>query len=112
MRPLPKEPLPKPLRIVTQYHSKRGMVYEIECATASVDLHVCRQATDGGANGWRIEAHDSHLSNAFVVTESAPTALEALRHVAQSWREKAPDHGLPAFDWEAVTALLVNVRAL
>jgi hypothetical protein len=107
-----KDEGPRPLRILTQYHDKRGMVYELACGTSAVDVHITREMTDGTEGGWRVEAHDGRLSTSFVIVEAAATRAEALRRVGESWSASAPDRGLPEFDWDAVAALLVGVRAL
>lgn len=99
------------LKITAQYRHKRGMVYELESATGSpLDVHVWREVADGGPQAWRVEAHDGHLADAIVVGRSGATAREALHEVARDWTTNQVR--LAEFDWDAIAALLVSVRAI
>jgi hypothetical protein len=47
-----------------------------------------------------------------VISESAATKAEALGRVAELWAEREQELGLPVFDWKAVAAALLAVRAI
>jgi hypothetical protein len=99
------------LRITTQYRARRGMIYELECRGATLDIHVLRRDGSDGAGEWCVEAHDGHSRDAVVISCFAATRREALRGVGQAWAERGPS-SLAAFDWDAVARTLTTVRAL
>ena len=100
------------LRITQQCRARGGMVYDLKCETAKLTVRVFPRESDADSGEWRVEACTSHTSEAFIVTEWGATRADTLREVGRSWVSKAPLHGLPAFDWEAVEQVLTDVRAL
>jgi hypothetical protein len=88
------------------------MVYEIECEGSAVDLHVSHGGAPDDPTDWLIEARSNHSADAVVISERGPTRADALRGVSRAWSEQALFLGLPHFDWDAVTRVLVAVRAI
>jgi hypothetical protein len=109
-----KEVSPKTPKITTQYRSKDTMIYELECAGGiALDLHVSnRKRAEVLDDEWCVEAHHGHAEGAIVMSECAPTAIQALKQVALSWSQKAPELGLPQHDWDGVARVLQAVRAV
>jgi hypothetical protein len=107
---------PNALRITMQYHSRNGMVYELERAGFTLDLHVAPDQPPGesfdAASQWRVGAQSSRAPDALVITERAATRTEALRRVGETWAACAQANSLPQFDWIAVEKVLLSVRAL
>jgi hypothetical protein len=117
MRPAAKTERAEPnaLRITMQYHSRKGMVYELEKAGITLDVHVAPEQTGESfdATGqWLVGAQSSRDGDAVVITERAATRMEALRRVGQTWTACARERNLPLFDWSAVEKALLSVRAL
>jgi hypothetical protein len=106
------EPTPPGCKVITQYRSAGEMVYEVECSGISLDIRVSSQPGTAGERDWHVAAQSGRDADAIVITESAPTKAEALRKVAASWEERAPDLGLPLFNWEAVAVALLAVRGI
>jgi hypothetical protein len=117
MRPAEKAERAEPnaLRITMQYHSRNGMVYELEKAGVTLDVHVAPDQTGdalAAAGQWRVGAQSSRHTDAVVITERAATRAEALRRVGETWTACAGARNLPIFDWSAVEKVLLSVRAL
>ena len=102
----------KPLHIATQYRGKTGMVYELECAGALLDLHVSPRQTSADSGDWYVEARNGHTSDAVSIGRWGPTRAEALQDVGQAWRSTGPALGLSDFDWIVVAQVLSAVNAL
>ena len=83
------------------------MVYDFRCEGARLTLSVTpREAvTDGGE--WHIAASQT-TSPDLVVGEWAPTRKEALAAVGRAWSHQH----LPFFDWSAIEAAMLSVRAI
>jgi hypothetical protein len=103
---------PEGLRITNQYRSRHGMMYELECEGAKLDLHVSPRASADDAGEWRVEARQGHAEDAATVAEWAPTRSQALQQVGQAWASQSLERGLPRFDWDLVAKALNVVRAL
>lgn len=101
-----------PLHIATQYRGKTGMVYELECAGALLDLHVSPRQTSADSGDWHVEARNGHAVDAVAIGRWGSTRAEALHDVGQAWRSTAPALGLSDFDWTAVEKVLSAVNAL
>jgi hypothetical protein len=101
---------PELLKITMQYRERQGMVYEMKSQEGALDIHVW--ATTPTADGVRIEAHNGRLADAVVVARTGNSRRDVLREVGQAWNSSHKDLGVPAFDWDAVAALLVSVRAI
>jgi hypothetical protein len=100
-------------KITMQYRSGNALVYELESATGvALDVHVSSGATPERADAWHVAAHSSRRADPIVISESAATRAEALRKVANGWTAQASELGLTTFDWDAVTKLLLSVRAI
>jgi hypothetical protein len=117
MRPVEKSDRadPNALRITMQYHHRKGMVYELENAGLTLDVHVAPDQTGesfDSASHWLVGAQSSRAQDAVVITERAATRTEALRLVGQTWTACARERNLPLFDWSAVEKVLLSVRAL
>ncbi len=117
MRPAEKSERAEPnaLRITMQYHSGKGMVYELEKAGLTLDVRVALDQTGESfdvAAQWLVGAQSSRDLDAVVITERAATRMEALRLVGQTWTACARERNLPLFDWSAVEKVLLSVRAL
>lgn len=108
-----KPPAAPAYKITMQYRLGNALVYEIESATGvAIDLHVSSRETPEQARTWEVAAHSNRTAEPVVIAESAATRAEALRMVALGWARRTSELGLTAFDWEAVTRLLVSVRAI
>jgi hypothetical protein len=103
---------PPACRVVTQYRSAGEMVYELESSGANLDVRVSSQSSAPGERNWHVSAQKGRTNDAVMIEESAPTKAEALKKVAEVWVERTPELGLPGFDWDAVTAALLAVRAI
>src|SRR5688572_21141946 len=81
------------LRITMQYHDRKGMVYELEMAGMALEVHVTPDRTGAldVAGQWMVGAQSSRDQDAVVITERAPTRMEALRRVGQTWTACARD---------------------
>jgi hypothetical protein len=100
-------------KVVTQYHSAGEMVYELASPNALLDVRVSsRAAGRAGERSWHVAAQQGRSPDSVVIGESAATKAEALGLVAELWAQREQELGLPAFDWKAVTAALLAVRAI
>ena len=100
------------LRITDQFRGKRGMVYELRCKGVRLTLRISARANDEELGEYCVEASSGTTPDEVVLTEWATTRADALFAVGKSWSEQAFTRGLPAFDWDAVTKALVDVRAV
>jgi len=109
-----KEPRkdPNALRITNQFRAEHGMVYELKREKDKLIVRVFGRSNSEDPNDWRVEARVSDGAEATVVTEWAPTKLEALRKIGSAWTTLAFEHGLPTFDWANVAEVLQSVRAV
>jgi hypothetical protein len=90
-----------------------GMCYGLKCEGVVLTLDVARRANDQDPGEWRIEARVKRPTSPDVVAaEWGDTRSDALREVGRSWDAKRFDHGLDMFDWEDVSRVLNEVRAL
>lgn len=105
-------PAPPACKVTMQYHAGDSFVYELESKGTAFVVHVSRCAAPDQGNGWMVAAHNGRNAGAVVIAESAPTRTEALRRVGHAWGEKSSELGLPVFDWDAVAAALLSVRAI
>lgn len=101
------------LRIVDQVRTMHMRGYDLACESARLRLQIAPAESDG-TEPYRVEARMRAHPAGEEVTASASgaTRTEALRALAERWRETERGFGMQAFDWEAVEALLVGVRAL
>jgi hypothetical protein len=99
------------LKITMQYRTKHRIVYELQAGpAAAVDVHVWQRQAEAPESGWRVEAHNGRDAGATIIGKVAATPTEALLEVGRAWGDRGG--ALPKFDWPAVVALLVSVRAL
>ena len=107
-----KEPKADAAKITDQFRSRSGFVYDLRCDGANLTLFIAPAEQPSDAGDWRVEARTSHSPEMVVFAEHGTTRREALRAVAQWWRSKERELGLPKVDWEAVEKALTQVRAL
>ncbi|HYO95522.1 MAG TPA: hypothetical protein VER33_13465 [Polyangiaceae bacterium] len=100
------------LHITQQFRAGRARVYDFKWAASTLTVRVFPRENEADPGDWRIEARTTDSPEALVVAEWATTRTLALQQVGKSWDSKTGTHGLPAFDWDAVTRALVAVRAL
>jgi hypothetical protein len=100
------------VKITNQFRSKDGFVYDLRSEGARLTVTIMPREHSGDLGDWKIEARASHGPDAVAVTEWGKDRVEVLREVGRSWADKALEHGLPAFDWEAVAKALKDVRAI
>jgi hypothetical protein len=103
---------PLACKVTMQYRSTHGRVYELESAGVMLDVHVTQQQASEKPGEWLVAAQSGRTADAVVIAETAITRTEALRKVGCAWVAQAPELGLPAFDWTAVTNALLSVRAI
>jgi hypothetical protein len=100
-------------KVVTKYHSAGEMVYELASPNALLDVRVSSRAAERPKErSWHVAAQQGRSPNSIVISESAATKAEALGLVAELWAQREQELGLPAFDWKAVAAALLAVRAI
>ena len=112
MKPLKKPVDVNTLRIVMQYFRRDVRVCELECAGASLALHISNPGDAPRGSEWRIEAHGKHSGGEIVIAESRTTRHLALLAVGDAWGAKGPGLGLHPFDWGAVASVLKAVRII
>jgi hypothetical protein len=106
-----KQPQP-PMRVVTQYRSRRTMVYELEFNGVVFDIHVTPRETDASPGDWCVEVRTSHAADAVSLLQWGPTRAEALAGLAREWGSQTVERRLPICDWEAVAQVLTAVKAI
>ncbi len=99
------------LKLTNQCHSKRGMSYDFRRHPDKITVRITPRESASDTADWRIDASDGPRGDK-VFTEWGATKREALVAVANTWMKRAESEGLPLFDWDAITQLLVAVRAL
>jgi hypothetical protein len=99
-------------RVVTQYQSAGERVYELESGNANLDIRISSRSVAPGERSWHVAAQQGRAVDGVVIADSAPTKSEALNKVAVLWAERETELGLPVFDWRAVAAALLAVRAI
>jgi len=104
-----KEPEGPKLKVITQYWRGRVRVCELEKEGKLLDLHISRV---DDASDWNIRAQSGHAETAHVFSECGTTRVAALSAIASAWVARAPELGLPSFDWDAVAVALRAVHAV
>lgn len=101
------------LRIVNQVRTMHLRGYDFACEGAKMRLDIAPVQNDGPGM-WRVEARvrSGDRSEETTANETGASRTQALRAVAQTWRDREAEHGIRVFDWDAVEALLVGVQAL
>ena len=107
-----KEPKADAAKITDQFRSRSGFVYDLRCDGANLTLFIAPTEQPSDAGAWKVEARTSHSPEMVVIAKDGTTRREALRAVAQWWRSKERELGVPKVDWEAVEKALTQVRAL
>ncbi len=100
------------LRITDQFRSRTGMNYDLKANGSRLTLLVSPRATPEDPGEWRVEASSSQVPGSTPIVCWAPSKLEAIRDVGVAWSAEALLHGLPSFNWEAVSTALRAVRAV
>jgi hypothetical protein len=103
---------PPACRVVTQYFAAGERVYELESPSASLDNRISSRALAPGERSWHVAAQIGRSVDGIVIADFAATKSEALDKVATLWAEREAELGLPGFDWRAVAAALLAVRAI
>ena len=103
---------PAGCKVVMQYHSGGERVYELADGAANLEVRISSVAVSPGERSWHVAAQPGRAADSVVITESAETKANALAKVAALWSEREAELGLPKFDWKAVTAALLAVRAI
>jgi len=99
------------LRITNQFRSKGSMVYDLRGAGSRLSLVVTPRTSSADPDDWHIEAQAMGLPEVLPIERWGHTRMDALRAVARAWTTR-PSSGVPQFDWEAVAAALLAVRAI
>lgn len=107
MRPTPAPPR---LKIIVQYRTKRGKVYEIETPTALISLHISQELESAEGSPWHAEARSVREPEPRAVDGWGPTRAEALADVARAWG--AEGALVTPFDWDDATRALRTVQAI
>ena len=94
------------LRITTQFRVLHGMAYELRAHGTRLTILITKP--DGRA-AWSCEAFIEPTRS---IAALANTRAAALRTASELWKPDGPERGLPAFDWDAVTRALADVRAI
>ncbi len=97
---------------MTQYFAAGERVYELESGNAALDIRISSRAVAPGERSWHVAAQMGRSADGVVIADFAPTKSEALNKVAALWAEREAELGLSGFDWPAVAAALVAVRAI
>jgi hypothetical protein len=104
------------LKITHQLRAPRGggcMTYGLKCEGVILTLVVSPRASETDPGEWRIEARVKRgpLED-ITAAEWGSTRKDALQAVGRAWDSQRINHGLRMFDWEAVSRVLNEVRAL
>lgn len=111
MKALKGEELKNSLQITGQFRSKNTMVYDFRGSGNRLTLRITQRELPSDLNEWRVEASMGRSAEA-VLTGWGADPTVALREVAQQWRDRCNELGLPEFEWETIQSALTNVRAL
>lgn len=102
------EALPKATRIIVQYRTKQGKLYELQSASGVLSICIGYGGETPDPRGIRVEARAG--TDGDIVEGRASTPAAALREVARTWSSRVP--ALAPFDWEAVARELQSVHAV
>ena len=103
------------LKITNQRRANRGegMTYDLRCDGVILTLEVSPRASDQDPGAWRVEARVKRpTADDVTAIEWGDTRSDALKAVGRSWDALRNHHGLAMFDWEDVSRVLNEVRAL
>lgn len=103
---------PAGCKITVQYHQGNAFVYELESRGLDFSVRMTQGKGIERGGAWNVAVLNGRSADAISLEASAPTRAEALREVGRIWSARSVELGLPAFDWEAVAAALLAVRAL
>jgi len=99
-------------RIMQQSRDRRGMVYDLKANGHRLRLSVFAASQSTEAGEWSVQARTGTADDPTIMTEWGPTRADALRSVGVAWTAQCAAQSLPKFDWDAVTEVLVAVRAV
>ena len=102
------EAAPKATRIIVQYRTKQGKLYELQGASGVLSICIGYGGETPGPQGVLREVRAS--SGGDTIEGRAGTPAAALREVARTWSSQRP--ALPPFDWDAVVRELEGVHAV
>ncbi len=95
-----------PVHITNQFRRRSAMVYDFKCEGERLTLSLSPRQTPEDPGDWHMVASQSSTSDA--IDGWGPSPKEALGAVSRSWTGRY----LPVFDWSAIEAALVAVRAI
>jgi hypothetical protein len=100
------------LRIMNQFRSRTGFVYDLKCEAARLTVSIAQRQSAADPGEWSVEARAGVAPDVAPIAAWASTRRDALREVGLAWASQAATLGLPAFDWEAIATALSDVRAV
>ena len=103
-------PAERSVQITQQFRGRLNMTYELDCCGVPLVLRVFFPE-DAGDRNWRIEACASDRDPALQMSASAASKAQALRDIAQNWRETMPTP-LSNLDWNGIAQAMTSVRAI
>ena len=103
---------PRGLRIMNQFRSKSGFVYDLKSDTDRLTIGIAPVDEADATSDWVAEARCGSRDEGTSVVGRGATRGDAVREIARAWQPRAVAHELPVIDWEAVAAALADVRAV
>jgi hypothetical protein len=100
------------LKITNQFRSRTGFVYDLKYEGSRLTLTIVQRERPDDPGEWSVEARASSLPDVVPIVAWGATRRDALGEVGRAWASSAATTGLPSFDWDAIAAVLSDVRAL
>ncbi|HWL85854.1 MAG TPA: hypothetical protein VNO21_08635 [Polyangiaceae bacterium] len=99
------------VRIMNQFRDRGSMVYELRHEGSRFAIVTSQRTSGEDPNEWQVRVRVAGQPAESSVERWGSTRIDALRAVAQVWRDE-PAGWLSRLDWEAVEKALLAVRAL
>jgi hypothetical protein len=100
------------VRITNQFRRREAMVYDLSCEDIRLTIEIAQRPNDDGLGEWLVEAHARQSAEKTSIQEPGATRRDALRALARTWAAKGGTFGFPELDWDAVSAAMLEVRAI
>lgn len=109
---MPRQPSQARVRIANQFGRRDAMINDLLCEDVRLTFEVAQRPNDGGCGEWSVGAHVRRSIDKPTIYELGVTRNDAVRAVACWWKARHGACGFPCLDWDAVSVVMLGIRAI